>query len=240
MAGADPEEKVNLPVIHQDWRDVTFLHWRYDPKVVQELLPDGLEVEVRDGAAWVGLTPFRVERSHPPLVPPLPKLSFFPETNLRTYAVGPTGRDGIWFLTLEADSLLTTIAGRLGYGVAYRWAAMRVDRRDDAVTYSSQGRAGRESVRHRITVRPGGPCADGALTELDHWLTGRWRGWARVATRLAEVPVEHRPWPLRRAEVASLEETVLESVGLPPPREDPMVHFSTGVDAKLGPPRIAC
>lgn len=240
MAGAEPEEKVNLPVVHQAWRDVTFLHWRYEADVVQELLPDGLEVDLRDGAAWVGLTAFRVERSRPPLLPPLPQLSSFPETNVRTYAIGPTGRDGIWFLTLEVDSLLTTVAARLGYGVAYRWAAMRVERQGDDINYSSRGRVGRESVHHRITVRPDGPFAAGELTDLDHWLTGRWRGWARVAGRLAEVPVHHQPWPLWRAELGTSEETLLESVGLPSPQDDPVVHFSPGVDARLGAPRLAC
>ena len=238
MASADPEEKVHLPAVHQSWRDVTFLHWRYDPEVVERLLPDGLRPHVRDGAAWVGLTPFSVERFRLSLLPPLPCLSYFPETNVRTYVVGPTGRDGIWFMTLEVDSLLTTVGARLGYGVAYRWADMRVDRQDDHVTYSSEGRGWRRSVRHRITVEPGRPLAVEDLTDLDHWLTGRWRGWTRVAGRLAEVPVQHQRWPLWRADVVNLEETLLESVGLPAPRDAPLVHFSPGVDVRLGAPRL--
>ncbi len=239
MAGAEPEEKVTFPTVHQSWRDITFLHWPYDPAVVAELLPDGLEPDVRDGVAWVGLTPFSVERFRLSLLPPLPCLSYFPETNVRTYVIGPTGRDGIWFLTLEVDSLLTTVGARLGYGVAYRWADMRVDRQGNRVTYWSEGRGWRRPVHHRITVEPGQPFADEELTDLDHWLTGRWRGWTRPAGRLAEVPVEHPQWPLRRAEAVTLEETVLRSVGLPTPRDAPLVHFSTGVDVRLGPPRLA-
>ncbi len=239
MAGAEPEEKVSLPVMCQSWRDMTFLHWAYDPDVVERLLPDGLEPELWDGAAWVGLTPFRVERARPPLVPPLPRFSYFPETNVRTYAIGPTGRDGIWFLTLEVDSLITMVGARVGYGVAYRWAEMRVERHDDRLTYRSKGRACRQSVHHDITVEPGPPLAAAELSDLDHWLTGRWRGWARVAGRVAEVPVQHQPWPLRRAKVVSLEETLLQSVGLPPPQDAPLAHFSPGVDAQLGAPRLA-
>ena len=238
MAGAQPEEQVSIPVVQQAWRDITFLHWAYDPELVKGLLPDGLEPEVRDGKAWVGLTPFSVRRFRLLMLPPVPCLSYFPETNLRTYATGPSGRDGIWFLTLEVDSLGTTLAARLGYGVAYRWADMRVDQSDGQVSYHSHGRGNRRSVGHTITVAPGGPFAAGELGELDHWLTGRWRGWAKVAGRLAEVPVEHQPWPLWHAEVVRLEETILQSVGLPPPEEPPIVHFSPGVDARLGPPRF--
>ena len=114
VAGPQPEEKVPGPAVQQSWRDVTFLHWGYDPAVVKPVLPHGLEPEVRDGQAWVGISPFRVERFRLSVLPPAPGLSSFPETNVRTYAVGPTGRDGIWFMTLEVDSLPATIGGRGG------------------------------------------------------------------------------------------------------------------------------
>jgi uncharacterized protein YqjF (DUF2071 family) len=233
-----PEERVRCPTVHQDWRDVTFLHWRYEPDVVKTLLPEGLEPHVRDGVTWVGLTPFRVERFRLPLSPPVPRISSFPETNVRVYVLGPTGRDGIWFLTLEADSLITTVAARTGYGVAYRWAEMTVESLDGRVRYLSRGRGQRRSVGHDIEVAPGVPLGADEVGELDHWLTGRWRGWARVAGRLVEVPVQHEPWPLWRADVLKLEETVLAGVGLPEPEEPPVVHYSPGVDASLGLPRL--
>src|SRR4029078_5200513 len=105
MAGREPEDRVRFPMIRQGWRDVSFLHWPYEADVVQALLPDGFSVDLFDGVGWVSLTPFRVERSRLALTPPLPGASGFPETNLRTYVAGPDGVDGLWFLTLEADSL---------------------------------------------------------------------------------------------------------------------------------------
>ena len=87
-------------------------------------------------------------------------------------------------------------------------------------------------------VEPGEAFEAGELSDFDHWLTGRWRGWARVAGRLAEVPVEHQPWPLWRADVVQLEESLLQSVGLPSPSDPPVVHYSPGVDARLGLPRL--
>jgi uncharacterized protein len=239
MAGAEPEETVNPGVVQQSWCDITFLHWAYEPEVVAEHLPDGLQPDVRDGAAWIGLTPFSVERVRVPPFPPLPYLSCFPETNVRTYARGPNGVDGIWFMTLEVDSLATTVAARMGYGVPYRWARMRVDRRDDRISYSSRRRGGGQPAGHEITVQPGTSFGPGELSELDHWLTGRWRGWTRVAGRLAEVPLQHQPWPLQRASVVELEETLFADLGLPPPDDPPLVHFSPGVDARLGPPRFS-
>jgi uncharacterized protein YqjF (DUF2071 family) len=88
---AAPEVARGQPaVMYQDWRDLTFLHWRYEPDVVQKLLPTGLTVQTFDGSAWIGLVPFVMDRVRFPAVPALPWMSRFPETNVRTYVSGPT------------------------------------------------------------------------------------------------------------------------------------------------------
>ncbi|MDP8970320.1 MAG: DUF2071 domain-containing protein [Actinomycetota bacterium] len=237
MAGAEPEEQIRLPIFYQSWRDVTFLHWRYEPGTLRALLPSDLKPDVRDGSAWVGLTPFRVERFRLPLLPPAPAVSRFPETNLRTYVVGPDGSDGLWFFTLEVDSIPTTVAARLGFGIPYRLAEMQVDRNGPGIDYRSQ-RRGRPTVGHRIVVEPGAPLEAQDPDGLEHWLTGRWRAWTRIAGTWADVRVHHQPWPLWKAGVVTLEETLLTSVGLPAPDHPPLVHFSPGVDVQFGPPRF--
>jgi uncharacterized protein YqjF (DUF2071 family) len=238
MAGPEPEERVPLPILHQSWRDVGFLHWRYDPATIAALLPRPFSPDVWEGAAWVTLTPFRVTGSHPPLLPPVPWVSDFPETNLRTYVTGPTGADGLWFFTLEVDSTLTTIGARIGAGVPYHWADMQVEREGDQVHYLSERRGWRPGPGHHIVVEVDAPLPPEAVTDLDHWLTGRWRSWTRVAGRPVTVPVRHQRWPLWRAAVVTLEETLVASVGLPPPDAPPLVHFSPGVDVRLGVPRL--
>ncbi|HJR26217.1 MAG TPA: DUF2071 domain-containing protein [Acidimicrobiales bacterium] len=230
MSGRHPEERIAVPMVHQRWRDVSFLHWRYDPDALQARLPDGLRVDTFDGDGWVTLTPFVVEGFRPPLLPALPVLSTFPETNVRTYVVGPDGRDGLWFLTLEVDSVPTTIAARSALGVPYRWAEMQVDDDGDRVTYRSRRRSGGQ-VGHRIVIERGEPCPPDPLTD---WLTGRWRAWTRIGGRFATVAVQHEPWPLFHAAALTLEETLLADVGLPRPSEPPLVHTSPGVTTRLG------
>ena len=63
MAGNRTEERVGRPMIFQAWRTVAFLHWRIDPALMAAHLPPGLVPDTVDGAAWIGLTPFRVARS---------------------------------------------------------------------------------------------------------------------------------------------------------------------------------
>ena len=45
-------------VLRQRWTELAFFHWRYEPHVVQRLLPDGIAVDTFDRDAWVGLIPF--------------------------------------------------------------------------------------------------------------------------------------------------------------------------------------
>ena len=98
--------------MYQTWRWLSFLHWSYQPEVLQRLLPDGLRPHTFDGRAWVGLTPFLLQDQRTPAAPALPWFTSFPETNLRTYVVGPDGREGLWFFSLDAARLEPVLAAR--------------------------------------------------------------------------------------------------------------------------------
>ncbi|MDQ4097591.1 MAG: DUF2071 domain-containing protein [Actinomycetota bacterium] len=233
MAGREPEEAVRLPASRQEWRTMTFLHWSYDVSLVRPLVPSRVELDTWEGKAWVSMTPFRMTNFRVGALAPLPGLSTFPETNLRTYVRSGDGRDGLWFLSLEADSLATVVGASATYGVPYRWAEMTVEE-GETIRYRSRRRIG-EPVGHDIRVRMGRPCQPSAL---DDWLTGRWRAWTTIAGVLASIPVEHAPWPLWDATVVDFEESLLDSVGLPKPEEPPLVHYSPGVSVRLGAPRF--
>ena len=233
MAGNDPEEHVGPAVVRQSWRQVAFLHWRVDPSDVQPLLPAGLIPDVLDGSAWIGLTPFRVERFRLLQAPPAPFISSFAETNLRTYACDRDGRDGLWFLSLDVTSSINVAGGRLG-GFRYFLSTMTVQGQH-AVHYRCRRLVG-PPAGHDIAVRPGPTLTE--LSDLESRLTGRWRAYTRLAGRLMDVPVAHERWPLRRAELLSIDETLITAAGLPPVTDAPLVHFSEGVDARFGPPRL--
>ena len=112
-------------VMKQEWRRLTFLHWSYDPEVVQRLMPEGLTVETYDGKAWVALVPFEM-MAKPTRGPELPWASHFWETNVRTYVTGPDGRMGVWFLSLDASRFGAMAAARIAYSLPYFWSRMRL------------------------------------------------------------------------------------------------------------------
>jgi uncharacterized protein len=237
MSGAQPEERVAVPMLLQRWRDVAFVHWRCEPAEIGGLLPAGLTIDAYDGSAWVTLTPFAVAGSRPPFAPAIPGLSNFVETNIRTYVIGPDGRDGLWFFTLETNSLSTTVAARTALGVPYRWASMELRRAGDCVTYSSRRRVADPAPWHRTTIATN---RDGQVgdSRLAGWLTGRWRAWTGIAGRLLAVPVEHEPWPVSDATLVDHDDTLLASLGLPEPDGEPIVHAAPGVTARLGWPTV--
>jgi uncharacterized protein len=241
MVSTSAEQHVSVPLLRASWHAVTFVHWRVEPDRIQDLLPDGLAVDVHDGAAWVGLTPFVMANMRPAGVPDLRRLkkwapvagaSSTPETNLRTYVRGPDGRQGLWFFTIDCGSLALAAAIRAAVGAPYHHAEMSVEVHGDTVSYTGSRSGAPES--YRIQVRPGGQIAP---SDHEIWLTSRWRAYTAHLGRLLVTPVEHEPWPLRRAALESVEQNLTDSVGLHEVSGPPLVHFSDGVQkVRLGRP----
>lgn len=234
MAGRHPEHRVRWPAMRQAWRDVVFVHHAYPPDDVAARLPEGFAVDTHDGTAWVGLSAFQVAACGVGPLPPLPLWSF-PETNLRIYVVGPDGTDGIWFLTIEAQTYPVTVGARLAFGAPYHHGTLAVDRDGDQVRY--HGRRDGSDVGYDLRIRIGEPTTDAGRTGLVDWCTGRWRAWTTQLGLALRSPVAHQPWPLHDADLLDVDESLTTAAGLPPPAGDPLVHYAPGVDAHLAAPR---
>lgn len=228
-----PPPRVARPVMYHQWTSITFLHWRYPPGVVQSFLPRGLTAETFGGTAWVGLTPFLMAGVRPPGLPAVPWLSRFGEINVRTYAHDDRGRSGIWFLSLDAARLPAVIAARAGYRLPYFWSGVRVRANGDRIGYRCR-RFPAGGARCDADVRLGPRLAEAEYNDLARFLTARYRLFTVIAGRLAAAEAEHRPWPLRRAEVLRLDQNLLERAGLPAPAGAPLAHASPGVPVRVG------
>jgi len=218
------------------WESIAFLHWSYDVDVVQALLPEGLTVEAYEGRAWVGLIPFQMTVA-PARGPEVPWLSHFPETNVRTYVRGPNGLAGIWFFSLDAARSAAVSAARASWGLPYYWSDMQIERTDSETMYQSTRRGPGPRATSAVAVEVGDPIPQAQLTTFDHYLTARFVLWAYHLGRLWYTRAEHPPWPLRRARVTRLHDNLLTAARLPAPEGEPVVHFSDGVDVRVGLPR---
>jgi uncharacterized protein YqjF (DUF2071 family) len=232
-----PSVPVERAVMRMRWSDITFLHWSYDVATVQALLPPGLTVEPYDGRAWVGLIPFQMMVA-PPRGPEVPWLSHFPETNVRTYVRATNGMTGIWFFSLDASRLAAVAAARISWGLPYHWSRMRIDRTGGAIAYHSTRRATRTKAAHSIEIVGGQSVPRDAVTPFDNFLTARFTLFAHYLGRLWYTRADHPPWPLRRVTVTGLADGLVRAAGLPQSDDDPIAHFSDGVDVRVGLPRI--
>jgi len=110
------------------WEDLLFLHWPVRPEALAGFIPPPLRLDTFDGQAWLGVVPFRMSGIHLRGLPPIPGTAAFPEINVRTYAVAPDGRTGVWFFSLDATHWLAVRAARAWFGLPYFDARIRIDR----------------------------------------------------------------------------------------------------------------
>ena len=221
----------------QTWRDLLFAHWPVPAEVLNAVLPPGLSVDTYDGQAWVGVTPFEVSGMRPRGLPPLPLLSRFAETNVRTY-VTVGGRPGIWFLSLDASQRLAVLAARRLYRLPYFHAAMRIRRRDRDVIYRTERTDGDAALE--ITYRPVTPPATAQPGSLEHFLTERYALYVVDETlRVLRADIHHRPWPLQEARAEIGRNTMARPYGLDLTGADPLLHYAPRQDVVIWPLRPA-
>ena len=234
---AAPPHRVRVPVNMQHWDRISFLHWPVDPEAVQPLLPPGLRVDQWEGSAWVGVTPFFM-RVRPLALPVVPPGCSFPETNMRTYVVGPDGRRGIWFLRMEVTALWFAVALR-GLGLPYVRQHMAVDATPDEVRYQSRPVEPGGAGGHDITLRPGASLSPPTGGPLERFLTARWDAYHRVGPRLLRTTVEHQPWRLQTAHVERCYVPgMFYAARMSPPPDPPLAHASPGVVVRVSAPSV--
>jgi len=213
--------------MRQTWRLLTFLHWPYDPDLIRAFIPPGLELDTFDNAAWIGLVPFEIHD--------IRGIPHFPETNLRTYVIGSDGTPAVWFFSLEAARLVAVLGARAWYHLPYFWSNMSVLEENGAIHYRSRRLwPHRPGAMTDIVVQPGEAYKPEELSKHDHFLTARYRLYSLARGKLRHAQIEHSPWPLARATLLSLQETLFEASALPPPRSAPIAHFSRELTVRIG------
>lgn len=220
-----PEERPWI--MAQTVNDLLFAHWRVSADAVRALLPAGLDVDERDGTAWLGVTPFVVTglRAHGLL--PIPRASSFRELNVRTY-VTRDGRPGIWFFSLDASSHLAVAAARLLYRLPYFHADILFRRRGARILFDS---ARDEGTAFSASYAPRGLPAPSARGSLEEFLTERYCLYVEHDGRLYRAETHHRPWPLQPADADIPLNTMLP--GSLRVEGDPLFHYSARQDVVI-------
>ena len=218
-------------VMAQTWDDLLFAHWPVEPAGLRGRVPAGLQLEEHGGSAWLGITPFEITGLRVRGTFPLPRVSRFPELNVRTY-VTHEDRPGIWFFSLDTPSRFAVEAARRLYRLPYFQAGMTFERRAGGVAIESV----RDEAKAFIaSYRPTGRPEVAGRGSLEHFLTERYCLYAEHGGRLHRAEIHHRPWPLQSAEAT------IDLNSMPPDgmalEGDPLLHFSKRQDVVIWPLR---
>src|SRR3954451_24891402 len=187
-------------IMGQTWADLLFCHWRVDADELARHVPSSLPLDTHDGDAWLSVTPFEVRGTRLRGTLPVPVLSRFPELNVRTY-VTRGGRPGIWFLSLDAASMLAVAAARGLYRLPYFRARMAIARDGASIDYRSR-RSDPRGAPARFEARycPAGGARHAAAGSLEAWVVERYRpSTVDDAGRVFAGDIHHRPWTLEAA-----------------------------------------
>jgi uncharacterized protein YqjF (DUF2071 family) len=219
---------------YQRWRSLAFLHWEVPAAALRQIVPAELELDLYEGAAYVGVVPFAMRDIRPSWWPR--QLAFnFLETNVRTYVVC-RGQPGVYFFSLEASSRLAVVAARASFGLPYYHARMRLGQSGD--TTECHSRRTSNGAVHHVRYEVGEPLAASAPGTLEHFLLERYLLFVKRGGRVLVGQVHHHPYPVQRARVLEVRDELIAAAGLPavntPPR---WAHYSAGVDVEVFPLR---
>jgi uncharacterized protein YqjF (DUF2071 family) len=227
------------PAGFQRWRHLLFLHWEVSPDALRPLLPPALSIDTFEGRAYVGVVPFTMRDVSPWWSPSVPGISNFHELNVRTYVHHGGADPGVWFFSLDAAKAIAVMIARAGWSLPYHFASIDLDVDGDLVRYKSHRRwPGPKPAELEARYRIGEPLGTAAPGTLEHFLVERYILFALANKRggmLRMGRVHHRPYPIQRAEVSELRETVVQAAGLPAPEGAPHVLYSPGVDVDVYP-----
>jgi hypothetical protein len=217
----------------QSWRHLLFAHWPVDPDALRGVVPPQLPLDLHDGRAWVGVTPFRVEGFRLRGTAPAPLISRFLEVNVRTY-VDYGGRPGIYFLSLDAASRLAVAGARRTYRLPYFRARQSLAEDSGRLRFQSQ-RVSDDGPPAELdcAFAPAGEPFNAEPGTLDYFLTERYCLYTLAGGRTVQRgEIHHPPWPLQHAEASIGLNTMAAGYGLELAGE-PIAHYAALQDVVL-------
>jgi uncharacterized protein YqjF (DUF2071 family) len=176
-----------------------------------------------------------------PGLPAVPYLGSFAEINVRTY-VRRNGVPGVWFCSLDINRLLPTIVARTTYTLPYCFGRASNKRVGDELHTMVERRwpRGDRAANTKIRLKIGEQIV--APSPLEIFLSARWGLYTTTrGGSLRYAPISHEPWRLQRAEIISLDDSLIEAAGFVTPtvvaNGEPHVMFSSGLPVRVGLPK---
>ncbi len=233
------QRPVGRVVMKHRWSELLFLHWEVPAESMRPLLPVGLELDLFEGRAFIGLVPFTMSGIRPLWAPALPWLSSFHEVNVRTY-VHAKGRDpGVLFFSLDAANPVAVWLARNVWQLPYYHARMRLLANQDPtrqIRYESRRLHQPNGPGCQLLYRPLGQPSAALPGTLEHFLAERYLLYTSKNESLLRGRVHHSPYPLQPAELIEFDEDLIAAARIERPQTlPPFIHYASGVSVDVYP-----
>jgi uncharacterized protein YqjF (DUF2071 family) len=210
----------------QQWNDLAFIHWSIDKDWLATQLPNGLELDLYDGNAWIGIVPFSMKGVTLRGFPAPKFLCDFPEINLRTY-VTKNEKPGVWFFSLDVPNALAVWAARTFFHLPYYKAQIETSVDKNHIEYHFK----RNEIEFDGTYTPGS-LINTSSESFEYWSTERYCLYsANSKGELFRAEIHHPQWPLQSASIKIRKNTFLTN--LPIGEMHPSVLFSKSIDVAV-------
>ena len=214
---------------YQSWRNLTFLHWEIASEELEPLLPSGLQLDLFQGKAYIGIVPFEMKNIRPAWCPQVLGFNFL-ETNVRTYVIH-NQEPGVFFFSLDANSYIAVKVARWIWHLPYFHSAMTFSNKDAIYNYTLKRT---DKVQSQIKIEVSETLPPSEADSLEYFLLERYLLFTELRGQLLRGQVHHIPYPVRQAELIDFEDQLLEINNIGGISSSPdLVHFSQGVDVEI-------
>jgi uncharacterized protein len=250
-------------IMRQTWSKVLFAHWSFPPRLIQPLLPPGLELDTFEHQAYISVLPFRISGVRIRMSPPIPGATEMLQINIRTY-VKRDDKPGIYFFALDTDHLPTVWLTQLTLGLPYHHARISLKNRfkgyistvecisqrlDTAASnlYPKgkqtvhKGKQSREDGALHVSYYPSSDARQAKVDSLEHWLTERYCMYTVHAGKLLRLDIHHHPWSLQTANAEFHRQSLLtpmqNKLGFDLPVTPSLVEYAERIEALMWLPK---
>ncbi|MDZ4726003.1 MAG: DUF2071 domain-containing protein [Leptospira sp.] len=202
---------------YQEWNNAIFLHYKIDEGILRKFVPKDLILDSFNNETWISIVAFTMNRIHIRNSFQLNPISNFHEINLRTY-VKNNEKQGVYFLSIEAEKLIPTILANVMSGLPYKHSNIIRNQNSFALT----GKRSEIDIKYKISNLKN-------ISERDHWLTERYCLYQYCNQSIKRLEIHHKPWELLNIDITDLNIKYNEFSNFVDFNKPFCSHFSPGV-----------
>lgn len=217
----------------QEWRKLLFLHWEYDSNLIQNTLPEGVFVDTYKGKSYLTINVFFIQNLRLSNFPAIPGFSDFIEVNFRTYVYDKNGIPGIWFYSLDINSLLAASSGKNFFSLPYHYSELTEQQENGSISIEgTRVEANHSSMK--FSYIPENETYIAEPDSIDFFLMERYVLFTYLNGKLHLGRVHHLPYSISKAKVLNNKNHLFELNSFNAPLSPPnIIHYSSNIDVEI-------